>query len=77
MNRDERCYSCDANWRQGAFSPDCKECGGGAMEIGCIFCQGECDSVWVRAVDDSHFRRVGHWVQTGPCGAGKGPTPRA
>ncbi len=62
-----RCYSCGADWKAGEFKAGCAECGGGAMEIKCQICGGECAAVWVRAIDDSHEYGRGCWVQLAPC----------
>ena len=56
------CTCCGANWTDGEYSDDCVECGGGAMERGCIVCGGLCDSIFIRAVIDSNDTRVAHWI---------------
>src|SRR5437762_939166 len=58
------CATCGADWENGRFTPDCRECGGGSMERSCIVCRGRCNAVFRRAVDDSHEAHVGHWVGT-------------
>ena len=56
------CTSCGANWTEGEYSDDCRECGGGAMERSCILCGGRCGSIFKRAVIDSMDTGEAHWV---------------
>jgi len=56
------CSSCKAIWSQGEFGRDCPECGGGAMQRNCILCNGQCDSVYQRAVIDSWDSGEAHWI---------------
>jgi hypothetical protein len=60
------CYSCGADWSRGKFSQDCRECGGGALDVPCPMCDGTCGQRWRRAVIDSHDEHESHWV--GNCG---------
>jgi hypothetical protein len=55
------CHSCPANWSKGQWTPECPECGGGPLEIDCIFCQGRCGAKWQKAVIDSHDCAQAHW----------------
>ena len=64
------CELCNANWSAGDFSPDCKCCGGGALERACPICDGECGQVWRRARIDSQDSKEAHWY--GSCAAVKG-----
>ena len=57
-----QCSSCEANWAEDEYSNDCMECGGGAMEHSCIICDGNCGSVYKRAVIDSWDTKEAHWV---------------
>ena len=57
-----RCSSCQAIWSEGEFEKDCPECGGGAMKRNCILCNGQCDSVYLRAVLDSWDTHEAHWI---------------
>ena len=36
------CASCGADWSRGMFSQNCRECGGAALEHGCLLCRGRC-----------------------------------
>jgi hypothetical protein len=63
-----RCRTCDASWENGAFSPDCPECGGGALELECASCFGTCGAVLKRAVMDSNDSHRAHWI--GKCLSG-------
>jgi len=63
---DWSCQSCGAHWSEGAYSQDCKECGGGAMERPCFVCNGECGRMWSRAPIDSQDSHEAHWI--GSCG---------
>lgn len=56
------CCTCGADWKAGAFGPDCPECGGGALERPCMRCGGRCGAVWRRAVMDSQDEGLAHWV---------------
>jgi len=56
------CTSCGANWTEDEYSDDCVECGGGAMERGCILCGGRCGSKFKRAVIDSMDAGEAHWI---------------
>ncbi len=56
------CRSCAARWGEGEYSPDCRECGGGAMVRECPECGGICGACWRRAVQDSHDSREAHWI---------------
>jgi hypothetical protein len=60
------CTTCGADWSAGLWTPDCEECGGGAMTIPCPTCGGQCGNVWQRAVMDSWDFQLAHWV--GSCG---------
>ena len=55
------CTDCGADWSQGRFSVDCKQCGGGALEIDCPVCEGKCGAKWQRAVMDSQDFGLAHW----------------
>jgi hypothetical protein len=57
-----RCGTCGAVWTQGAHTPDCTECGGGAMERDCLLCGGGCGGRWTRAPMDSNDFGEAHWV---------------
>ena len=61
-----QCLDCGADWSEGAWSPDCLQCGGGSMTILCPICQGKCGQFWQRAVMDSRDFHEAHWV--GRCG---------
>jgi len=56
------CRRCAADWRGGAYSPDCAECGGGAMVRLCPACGGACGAVWRRLVIDSNDSGEAHWA---------------
>ena len=56
-----QCSSCEAIWSEGEFGEDCLECGGGAMERNCYLCNGQCGSVYLRAVIDSWDTGEAHW----------------
>jgi hypothetical protein len=56
------CTDCHVNWSEGQFSPDCPQCGGGALSRLCPACGGFCAAVWRRAVHDSGDEHLGHWV---------------
>lgn len=60
------CTTCGACWTDAAFTADCPECGGGAMERDCAICGGACGNRWRRAVLDSRDSGEAHWV--GSCG---------
>lgn len=62
MKTEQHCRRCGANWSTGAFSADCDECGGGAMDIACLRCGGKCGERWQRAVMDSHDSGLAHWI---------------
>lgn len=59
---DATCAACGADWASGAHTPDCRCCGGGALERACPSCEGRCDARWRRAVVDSNDARLAHWV---------------
>jgi hypothetical protein len=59
---DIRCTSCGALWTAGRFTDGCAECGGGAMERPCPWCDGTCGARWKRAVVDSHDAQEAHWI---------------
>jgi hypothetical protein len=67
-----RCRSCDADWEQGAWTPGCAECGGGALTQVCGMCFGTCGAVFDRAVMDSNDKRRAHWL--GFCKSGQSVT---
>jgi len=56
------CHSCQANWTNGEWSADCRECGGGALERDCTFCNGRCGGKSQRAIMDSHDYARAHWI---------------
>jgi hypothetical protein len=56
------CTTCGTVWSAGKFTPESKECGGGAMEAPCLVCGGRCGAVWLRAVSDSQSEHLGHWA---------------
>lgn len=58
---DLRCSTCGARWSLGAWTGDCAECGGGALDRPCLVCGGVCGARWQRAVSDSHDRGIAHW----------------
>jgi O-acetyl-ADP-ribose deacetylase (regulator of RNase III) len=58
------CTSCDAAWSDGQHTPECPECGGGAMERPCVWCDGACGSTWTRAPLDSQDAHLAHWNGT-------------
>ena len=60
------CTSCGVAWSAGQFTPDCPECGGGAMDRACPICAGACGRRWDRAPLDSQDAHEAHWV--GGCG---------
>jgi hypothetical protein len=60
------CPGCGRNWSAGDFDPDCRVCGGGALERDCVVCGGRCGRTWSRAVLDSIDSGEAHWV--GGCG---------
>ena len=66
---DWHCTSCGAGWSAGAYSDDCDECGGGAMERDCFVCGGKCGNKFLRAPLDSQDSHTAHWV--GACGLAK------
>jgi len=63
------CQSCGANWTKGNHTPECKECGGGALTKPCIICEGKCGSTWKKMPLDSNDSRLAHWG--GSCGLPK------
>ena len=56
------CHSCGADWTSGHWSPGCRECGGGALELECGLCFGTCGRALTRAVADSNDLRLAHWI---------------
>ena len=62
MSEPALCTLCGADWRQGAFTADCVECGGGAMERPCLVCNGACGATSLRCVHDSQDEQVGVWT---------------
>lgn len=44
------------------YSPDCAECGGGALQVACLVCTGTCGAMWNRAMLDSNDSGQAHWV---------------
>jgi len=60
----KRCHRCHANWSSGAFTANCAECGGGALEKPCPMCSGACGNTWTRALEDSHEYGRGVWIFT-------------
>jgi hypothetical protein len=63
---DFYCRNCGANWSQGQFSVDCQQCGGEALEVPCLMCDGTCGRRFDRAIVDSQDYNKAHWV--GHCG---------
>jgi len=61
------CQSCGADWSAGEFDAECAECGGGALERQCGFCDGVCGAVWKRRVIDSWDEAEAQWI--GGCAA--------
>lgn len=57
-----RCGTCGADWAMGQFGAACAECAGGALEIACPHCGGQCGAKWRRAVLDSIEMGIGHWT---------------
>jgi len=55
------CLTCGADWSQGNFSPECPECGGGALDAPCPACAGKCGARWQRAVIDSNDAHLAHF----------------
>src|SRR5512136_244301 len=62
MQIKAECLSCGAAWSNGEYSKDCKECGGGALERACIVCDGNCGTLWKRAIVDSNDTGEAHWI---------------
>ena len=61
MQETASCRTCGAKWSQGAFSPKCRECGGGALDAACLICGGKCGARWQRAVMDSNETGLAHF----------------
>ena len=62
MQIKAECFSCGAAWSSGEYSKDCKECGGGSLERACIVCDGNCGTLWKRAILDSNDTGEAHWI---------------
>jgi hypothetical protein len=56
------CNNCESNWTAGEFDPGCAACGGGALERGCVICNGKCGQNWKKAIQDSNDSGEAHWV---------------
>jgi len=56
------CITCGANWTKGNYTPECNECGGGALKRSCIVCDGTCGNTWKKMPLDQMIRvRVTGW----------------
>ena len=55
------CTDCGADWSQGKWTKDCRQCGGAALELPCPRCAGQCGALWQRAVLDSQVFKCAHW----------------
>ncbi|MBI1384967.1 MAG: hypothetical protein GC150_08670 [Rhizobiales bacterium] len=56
------CRTCGADWATGAFTANCRACGGGAMTLPCPVCGGACGARWRRAVLDTSDTGIAHWL---------------
>lgn len=64
MNNDIFCTNCGANWSQDRWSLECPQCGGGALERLCSYCDGTCGQRLARSIVDSQDFNLAHWVGT-------------